>query len=542
MTDAGGDMKIHAIKISGFRSIQTASVEVGPFNVFVGQNNHGKTNLFEAIEWFYTGKGDIDRIRFGRAGNAEVSVEIEFGDVQDGLGRMLNERNRASIEKAIAGQERVRISRSSADLKTRKIFSDSQGAWLEKNPAGFDAALNDFLPKLEYISTSISPMDYAKYGKNSPISNMLSGVLTAILDRNEEYQQFRAKFDELFSSPASEVRVQRDELSGKVKVQLEKQFPDCTDVTFEVAAPVFDDLLKSFDTQIDDGVCTDAREKGDGMQRALMLAILQTYCGHRREQEEDAGKIFTFLIDEAELHLHPSAQRKLKDALLAIARTGDQVFINTHFSVLVADEDDLQSLFRVEKIDRQTTVAPIGSAGKPSVIYELLGGSPADLLLPRNFVIVEGASEVEFLNKVIERHYAHRPQLQIIPANGDMIAARRSFAVVDRAYRHFHDSIYTHRLLILVDRQQPHEPVDNFTAAYPALIQNGQFRELSKGSLEESYAAPWQRTAQQVQGMNGKQKFALARQAGEGISQEQFEADMPEFFGALTRAWELAFE
>lgn len=118
-------MKIHAIKISGFRSIQTASVEVGPFNVFVGQNNHGKTNLFEAIEWFYTGKGDIERIRFGRAGNAEVSVEIEFANVQDGLGKMLNERNRASIEKAIAGQDRVRIRRSSVDPKT----GDSVDVW-----------------------------------------------------------------------------------------------------------------------------------------------------------------------------------------------------------------------------------------------------------------------------------------------------------------------------------------------------------------------------------------------------------------------------
>lgn len=384
-------------------------------------------------------------------------------------------------------------------------------------------------------------MDYAKYSKNSPISNMLSGVLNAILERNEEYMQFRSKFDELFSSPGSEVRVRLDELSGKVKLQLEKQFPDCTDVTFEVTAPVFDDLLKSFDTQIDDGICTDAREKGDGMQRALMLAILQTYCAHRREQEEEAGKIFAFLIDEAELHLHPSAQRKLKDALLAIARAGDQVFINTHSSVLVADEDDLQLLFRVEKIDRQTTVAPIGSAGKPSVIYDLLGGSPADLLLPRNFVIVEGASEVEFLNRVIERHYGPRPRLHVIPANGDMTAARRSFALVDRAYRHFHESIYTNRLMILIDHQQQREAVDNFKAAYPKLVESGQFCELAKDSMEESYPAPWQRTAQQVQGMSGQQKIVLARQVGEGISQQQFEADMPEFFATLTRAWELAF-
>jgi putative ATP-dependent endonuclease of OLD family len=196
-------MKINKISITAFRSIQSATIEAGPFNVFVGQNNHGKTNLFEAVEWFYTGKGEVDKIRFGRAGEAEIAVEIEFGDIKDGLAKMRNERNRASIEKVIGEQDSVRIRRSSIDPKNRKIYSEAQGGWLEKNPAGFDAALNDFLPKLEYVSTAINPMDYAKYGKNTPISNMLSGVLTAILEQNKEYQEFRAKFDELFSAPTS---------------------------------------------------------------------------------------------------------------------------------------------------------------------------------------------------------------------------------------------------------------------------------------------------------------------------------------------------
>lgn len=170
-------MRIRRIEVGAFRSIKTASVDAGQFNVFVGQNNHGKTNLFEAIEWFYTGKGEIGKIRFGRTGDAEVFVEIEFEGVPDGLAKMKNERNRASIARVVGEEDRVRIRRSSLDAKNRRIFSAAQGDWLEKNPAGFDAALNDFLPKLEYVSTDISPLEYAKYGRNTPISNMLSGVL-----------------------------------------------------------------------------------------------------------------------------------------------------------------------------------------------------------------------------------------------------------------------------------------------------------------------------------------------------------------------------
>lgn len=50
------------------------------------------------------------------------------------------------------------------------------------------------------------------------------------------------------------------------------------------------------------------------MQRALMLAIIQVYADYRKENE-DLGKSFLFFIDEAEPHLHPAAQRKLKSLL-----------------------------------------------------------------------------------------------------------------------------------------------------------------------------------------------------------------------------------
>jgi len=93
-----------------------------------------------------------------------------------------------------------------------------------------------------------------------------------------------------------------------------------------VTEPAFDDLLKNFETSINDGIETTAEEKGDGMQRALMLAIIKTYSDYRREKDE-LGKSFVFLIDEAELHLHPTAQRQLKEALILLAENGDQVFV-----------------------------------------------------------------------------------------------------------------------------------------------------------------------------------------------------------------------
>lgn len=533
-------MKISKITVTNFRSIKHAEITADKFNVFVGQNNHGKTNFFEAIDWFYIGKGDIDKIRYGQSGDAEVCVEIEFSEIQDGISKMKNEKNKTAIKNLLGENDTVRVKRTSASPKTRKIFDSSKDEWLEKNPTGFDSAFNDFLPKFEYVSTRINPMEVAKYGKNTPIANMLSGVLSTILEENKEYAAFREQFDKLFTASESDVRVKLDELSGKVKLYLEKQFPDCNKVVFEVAEPVFEDLLKNFDTSIDDGVYTDADEKGDGMQRALMLAIIQAYADFRREHEE-TSKYFLFFIDEGELHLHPSAQRKLKNALLELAQGGDQVFINTHSSVLVVDENDGQTIFKVEKINKETSISAITEVEKPFVVYELLGGSPADLLLPKNFLIVEGKSDLEFVNKVISRHYPEKPRIQIVPADGDIVQTKRSFNAIVQVFKPLETSIYKDKAVIFVDKQTDTKQRDDFLANHADLQTNGQFFESTTDSIEEYYPATWQKTSVEVKTMSGDDRLNQAKSAGDNISKGDFEKQMPKLFEALNKSWDLAY-
>ena len=395
--------------------------------------------------------------------------------------------------------------------------------------------------QFEYVSTQVNPMEIAKYGKNTPIANMLSGVLTAILEQNKQYAAFRAEFDKLFTAPESEVRVKLDDLSGKVRVCLEKQFPDCSKVVFEVAEPVFEDLLKNFDTSIDDGVYTDADEKGDGMQRALMLAIIQTYADFRREHEE-TSKFFLFFIDEGELHLHPTAQRKLKNALLELANGGDQVFINTHSSVLVVDEHKGQTIYKVEKINKETNITPITQTEKPHVVYELLGGSPADLLLPKNFIIVEGKSELDFLTRVISRHYSDKPSIQIVPADGDLSQTQRSLNAIEQVFKTLEMSIYKDKVTIFVDKQADTKQVTTFLKNHSYLQTNNQFFESTMGSIEAYYPVTWKKDEPEVKKMNGESKLNLARSAGDNITKASFENDMPKLFEALEQTWKLAYK
>jgi putative ATP-dependent endonuclease of the OLD family len=536
-------MHISKVRLNNFRSIKEAEFIPNKFNIFVGQNNHGKTNLFEAVDFFFNGlkKGEsIDDIRFGRTGIDEVSVEIEFADAKSGVDRMRNPANKTKMEDVIGESNFIVIKRSSVDIKKRAIFAN--GKWLEKQPTGFDNALNDFLPRFEYVDTRKYFEDVAKFTKTSPIGVMLSGVLTTILEQSEQYQEFRKKFDDVFGSEISDVRVELDKLSGKVKIHLEKQFPDCTRVAFEVAPPVFDDLLKSFDTTVDDGIETSAAEKGDGMQRALMLAILQAYADFRKENE-DVGKSFLFFIDEAELHLHPSAQRKLKTVLMDLSNGEDQVFINTHSSVMVVDEYDHQNIFRVEKNDKITTIAQVQKSEKPYIVYELLGGSPADLLLPKNFLIVEGKTEFELLTRVIGRFYQSKPVIQIVQASGDLRQADRSINAIEQLFKPLEQSLYKDRVVILFDKPNDSSALVQFLNVHSSLKKQNQIFELPVGSIEEYYPDlnGWRKTSAQVVAMDSRAKLSLARKVGGEITKEQFEQDMIMVLQTLERCWALAY-
>lgn len=77
-------MKISRIKIQNFRSIENTEFDLTDLNIFVGQNNCGKTNFFEAIEFFFNGIGkrNINDLKFKREVQREIAFEIEFKGAQ----------------------------------------------------------------------------------------------------------------------------------------------------------------------------------------------------------------------------------------------------------------------------------------------------------------------------------------------------------------------------------------------------------------------------------------------------------------------------
>lgn len=524
-------MKITKITVKNFRSIENVdSLNIDSFNIFVGQNNHGKTNFFEAIEWFYNAKSSSMDEHFNIDAGNQINVEIFFENVIDSdIEKLTTEANKTKIRNLLGNKTNFSVVKTSTDHK-RKYWVDGKD---KGNPQGLDTAINEFLPKLEYVNTKIRLDDVSKYKDKNPIGIMLSGVLSAIIENSQDYIDFKKQFAKLFDNEESEVRIELNKLGTKVELFLQKQFPDGTKVKFEVNPPQFNELLKSFDTTVDDGIETRAEDKGDGMQRAIMLSIIQAFADYRKEQS--GGGSFLFLIDEAELHLHPSAQRALKRALIDICMT-DQVLVNTHSSVLVVDNNEHQKIFKVEKNNKITSIKEITDTDKINIIFDLLGGSPADLLLPRNFLIVEGKCEFEFINCMIRRFYSDSYKgIKVLFAGGDVNEQEPTLLAVHKLFSPLAGSdnpIYKERTVVLIDKPNSNQQTkyNLFKQGYPYLFNNNQVFELLTESLEEYYPSLYKKNKSQI---SNDQKVTYAKEVAEKITQKQFESEMKIIFDAL---------
>ena len=143
-------MKITRIEIKNFRSIAEVIIEPSMFNVQVGQNNHGKTNYFEALNWFFSGfstKDKPDAICRRGTNLKSMSVVVTFSGLQAAIASMSNETKKKALQKIFNNNEdEIAIKREGGDPKKRFLLTPS-GEW--SDPIGADKTWGDLLPKLE---------------------------------------------------------------------------------------------------------------------------------------------------------------------------------------------------------------------------------------------------------------------------------------------------------------------------------------------------------------------------------------------------------
>jgi hypothetical protein len=131
----------------------------------------------------------------------------------------------------------------------------------------------------------------------------------------------------------------------------------------------------------------------------LLLTLLGTLLDER---------FSTLLLDEPEIGLSPRIQTRLARVLYdATERAAfcphlKQLYVATHSHIFL-DRSTYSNNFVVTKDGKQITARPVGSVSDLHQLqFNMLGNELESLFLPSAIVIVEGESDVTFLNKVLE--------------------------------------------------------------------------------------------------------------------------------------------
>jgi len=302
------------------------------FNILIGENNTGKSTVFEAIDFLRSGtKKEIKDIKNKNTTSDDIIlVEIIFSGNVSEIIDAFSQINKVDVFKkyiyTIDDTEYFRLCRSSEDIKAIHLWNNDLSKY--KNESGIDAPLKKIF-ETNFVWADTNPNDQISFGSTTLCGNLLKEIIIKFTE-TDDYKNFSEEFNKTFNSDDSGLRKELKIIEKRTQEIFSEQFGSAT-ISFHFDELKVDSFFKNTKIEIDDGISTYVEEKGSGMQRSIALALLQVYAEELiKHPDNDAiKKPFFLFIDEPEICLHPQAQKKLNNALLELSKN-QQIFIATH--------------------------------------------------------------------------------------------------------------------------------------------------------------------------------------------------------------------
>jgi predicted ATP-dependent endonuclease of OLD family len=130
-------------------------------------------------------------------------------------------------------------------------------------------------------------------------------------------------------------------------------------------------------------------QRSDGFKQFVSLILSLSLLNDSKKLENNI-----ILIDEPEIHLHPSGVQEMRHEILKIGQK-NQVFISTHSHYMV-DTSCPERHWIVKKEKSQTSITPIDEntpIEDDTVISAAFGLNLFKELLPKNIIVVEGGDD-----------------------------------------------------------------------------------------------------------------------------------------------------
>lgn len=491
-------MKISHLTIHNFRSVGHLEMSCQLMTVLLGANNHGKSNILSAIEFalgtgykptesdffvFRTRKPDQgmwveltfdeltmqekntwkryllpgDFVRFRKTASLKESGGVETfyaGYAQEFEEEWLRSESVASLTGKDEYEKTPLKEFPIAGKITQKAVSEAQAKYIQAHSSEIelgDAKLEStpffgqksvaagLLPDFYLIPAVKDLSDETKTKSTSLFGRLLSRAVKEMSEKDSRFSALRTQMDDLVKTLNRAVAegvgdrpAQLTSLERNLGAELKEWG---VSVEIEVVPPSIDKIFElGTNLHLDDGVRTLAEQKGHGLQRAVLFALIRAWANTLRPKAEEgeetkarvASDSIIFAVEEPELFLHPHAQRRLARALEEIAGTaGHQVLLCSHSTHFVDLEHYKRVAIAYKKSAEEGTMVrqcvtdlfqgeDLEDRKKRFHMAKWINPERGEIFFAKRAVFVEGETETTVIPFLAEKFGMFDPEVSII--------------------------------------------------------------------------------------------------------------------------------
>lgn len=336
------------IHVIGFRSLSEINLPLQNLSIFIGKNNAGKSNILLAIKFLLEASvKEISSEDFYKSETEQVEKIEIIGDfiVPVEYMALCDEKHRNRIQNCIV-DDVLRVRRTISKSDNDKVKISSMEFWQPdkreySTVTGIDAAFKQFLPEVIFIEAFKDPSEESQAKGTAALGKILKQIVEQVSDKiNDDVMSAISVAEKKFNRMmlgGIETDDRPDELKrveSRIKSHIQEVFSG-SDVRLKFNLPNVSDLISTATVELKDrGPWTAPDGKGQGFQRVLYVALLQTLADELRDETAEVNRPFILLYEEPETFLHPALQREVGNILESISKT-NQVVAASHSPILV---------------------------------------------------------------------------------------------------------------------------------------------------------------------------------------------------------------
>lgn len=522
-------MIIKSVEVKNFRSIRETCLDCDNLTAIIGRNGAGKSSFLDAIDTFYDIAAPItEEDFFNRDIGSIIEIRVTYSNLRDDEKEEFQpyiKDDRLIVTKRISSENdrimqryyaaALQIPRF-AEIRAKPGKRERVSAWnemvdsdelpnlggkvrnadeVERLMSEYEANHIEFMEPIEREEQFFGPRNigggkldkFTKYvlvpavrkasdevsGKKGAIYQILDMIVLRKINAREDIQKFKSEFEERVKKLySSENLTELPELGNSISQTLEKFAPGSQlKLGWDEVKPPEIPLPPARVTLVEDSFEGEITRKGHGLQRALIVTLLQhlamrvpieptaedldeeeTSISKPKGLEISQGPDLILAIEEPELYLHPARCRYLHNLLLQLSEkpgiglgASNQIIYTSHSPYFI-DLHHFDQIRMVRKIPSPDSLAPQSVVARFSLehakekIAKICNVDTDDFtrdsfraraipimntIVSEGFftdvvVVVEGLSEVGILWKlqeIMKKNWS-RLEIVIVPAGG----------------------------------------------------------------------------------------------------------------------------